>query len=117
MNTGFSSERAGSAMMSSAPVASRTGNGHQMNGKKRRAIAATDCSLPRMPSKRRSIIKAELTTAATARICTVCTAGTIHPTVCSTWLKGVAASQVQNESNDCSVMLRCPDVSGWDTNR
>src|SRR5438552_5421225 len=100
-NTEFASERAGSPMIITAPVARRIGSVHQITGRKRLATRASGWSAPTTPSSRRSSISTEDITAAIARIWIVCTAGTTHDVVWIAWLSGVCSSQEQNLSSAC----------------
>src|SRR2546427_2936662 len=97
-NTGFASERAGSPMIITTPVARRIGSVHQIAGRKRFVTRRSGWSRPTIPSSRRSSISTEDITAAIARIWIVCTVGTTHPALWIAWLSGVCSSQEQNLS-------------------
>src|SRR2546427_6130612 len=97
-NTGFASERAGSPMIITTPVARRIGSVHQIAGRKRFVTRASGWSRPTIPSSRRSSISSEDIAAAIARIWIVCTVGTTHPALWIAWLSGVCSSQEQNLS-------------------
>ena len=98
-NTGFASERAGSPMIITTPVARRIGSVHQITGRKRLVTRSSGWSRPTIPSRRRSSISTEDSTAAIARIWIVCTVGTTHPALWIAWLSGVCSSQEQNLSS------------------